>query len=231
MSFSLKKAIKKVAPVVTGGLVGGQLFKGLGGPGPQAPAPSDPLGDVAAFNQFGTDSQKQLQEQAAKQQQQILDFANQYQTNAGNYRGQLAKSLADTAHQTFQQENPYILEDLNSRGLATSPTAVGAEQDRALKDIALQNQNVLSGFDTNTFNQLNDIRGSGLNTLLGGNQDALNAALQAKQAGLQRSFDVADQNRQQAFSNYLAKRQSRNQLTNSLIGAGGSILGGFLGGH
>lgn len=225
------KSLKKIGKGLTGGAIlggVGSLAKNLFST-PKAPGAMDAGPDQAALDAYGSDAQNRLQQLADQQRGQINEFGNQFQSNASDYRNKLAASLAQTGQQTFQQANPYILEDLHSRGLASSPTTVAQEQSRALQDIALKNQGILSDFDTSAFNQLNDIKGAGLNTFLGGNQDALDQALETRRAGLQRSFDVADQNRQQSYANYLAKRQSRDQLIQSLIGGGFNIASAGMG--
>lgn len=181
------------------------------------------------FNALAAEEEAKRQALGQQQQGQILDFANQQEGRVADYRKQLASHLADTAQQTFSQANPSILEDLNSRGLFTSQTARDQEQGRFLQQLATQQQQQLGDFDTAQFNNLNDIRSTGLSALLGGNQSALDAALELRKAGIQRQFDVADQNRQMAFSNMLANKQSRDQLIGSILGLGGQLGAGFLG--
>jgi hypothetical protein len=74
-----------------------------------------------------------------------------YQATAAGRRKALADSLASTGQQTFNLQNPSILEDLNRRGLMTSPSTVATYQADALKAIALENQNKLMNFDTTTY--------------------------------------------------------------------------------
>lgn len=167
---------------------------------------------------------------AKEQQGQINDFANQQEGSVADFRKILAQHLSDTAQQTFQQANPGILEDLNSRGLFTSQTARDDSQNRALQQLATQQQSALSNFDTNEFNNIQDIKGSGLSALLGGNQSALDSALELRKAGIQRSFDVADQQRNQAFQQMLANQQNRQQMISSILGLGGTLGAGLLGG-
>jgi len=225
MGFSLKKAFKKIskplATIATGGL------NLLGGALKQPGMPSLGGGnDVGALNGLALQEEQRRQKLAAEQRQQIEEFGTQYSTDAASYRQRLADSLAQTGQDTFERANPYILEDLNTRGFASSPTEVARAQATALGDITRENQGILTDFDTNTFNSLADIKAGGLNQFLGGNQDALDAALELRRAGITRSFDNADRSRDEAMSKYLAKRQSRDQLIGGLFNLGGSILGG-----
>ena len=56
----------------------------------------------------------------------------------------------------------------------------------------MANQRQLMNFDTQSFNDINDIRGTGLSALLGGDQSALDSALELRKAGVQRRFDEQD---------------------------------------
>lgn len=179
-------------------------------------------GDFAAM---AREEERKRQELGKKQQEQILGFAGETEARGADFRKKLAESLASTGRGVFERENPGILEDLNSRGLFTSQTARDQEQGRLLKDIALQEQESLRGFDTNLFNEVQDIRGTGLSALLGGDQSALDAALSLRKAGIQRKFDEADASREQSFAEMLAKRQSRDQLLSSLLGVGSLAMG------
>lgn len=227
--MGLRKALKKVgkvaATISTGGLnlVGGALKS------PKAPDAQDPTGDINALNVYGAEEEARRQALGREQQQQILQFGNEFQNRAKDFRSQLAQRLADTGQETFKMSNPYILEDLNSRGLASSPSEVANQQAQALKEIALANQSQLTGFDQDIFNQYNDLQGTGLSALLGGNQQALDAVLEARRAGLQRSFDVADQNRSESMAKYLAKRQSRDALIGSLLGGASKVGAAYAG--
>lgn len=180
--------------------------------------------------QSGIEEQAKREALAKQQQGQINDFATQQQGAVADYRKTLAQNLSDTAQQTFKQANPGILEDLNSRGLFTSQTARDDAQNRALQQLATQQQNTLSNFDTSEFNNINDIKGSGLSTLLGGDQSALDSALQIKQAGIQQSFNQANMQQQQAFQQMLANQQNRQQMISSILGLGGSLGAAALGG-
>jgi hypothetical protein len=137
-------------------------------------------------------------------------LADRYTSDATSYRDKLASSLANTGQETFKMANPYILQDLNARGLFTSPTAVSQGQSEALKEIALGNQQQLSGFDTDVFNNVQNIRATGTG------------------ASLQRLFDVQDQDREQRLATYLARRQSRDSLVSSLLGGAATLGGAYL---
>lgn len=185
-------------------------------------------GDLEAMARVEEYKRQQLGRQ---QQEQILGFAGEQEQRAKDYRTQLASSLASSGQEFFKQANPGILEDLNARGLFTSQTARDQEQGRLLKDIELNNQQQLMNFDTSSFNEINDIRGTALSALLGGDQSALDSALELRKAGIQRKFDEADAARQQSFAEMLARRQSRDQLIGSILGLGGSLGAGFLAGR
>lgn len=139
-------------------------------------------------------------------------LAQGYQAEANPLRAKLAASLANYAKGTFEQENPYILEDLNARGLSTSPTAVAQAQSQELGRLSLANNQELNNFDTDVFNQVQNLRTTGVGT------------------GLQRLFDVHDQAAQAALAQSLARRRSRDAMYGSGIGAAGDILGAILGG-
>lgn len=136
---------------------------------------------------------------------EMTQYSNDYAARAKAYRDALAASLEKQGQQTFQQANPYILEDLNARGFATSPTATAQAQTDALKNIALQNQATLTNYDMGTFDQT----------------EAL------KQAGLERDYALADQARADALAESLASRASRDSLTSGLMGLGGNVLQGY----
>lgn len=197
---------------------------------------------------------------ADTQRKQINTYADEFTKTAATRRGDLASSLAganknildqytksitDQGQEAFRLATPGILEDLHSRGLSSSSSEVANANARALQMLANQEQGEvgdltaqlgqdtrsrLAGFDDNTFNQINDLRGSGLEAMLGGDQSALDAELGSRTSALNRAFDVADQDREQRLAQYMAKKQSRNQLVGSLIGAGTTIAGAAIGG-
>lgn len=185
--------------------------------------------DEIRLGSQGKEEERRRQELGRKQRGQIEGFAEEFEQAAQNYRDNLAATLAGTVPSYFERMNPYILEDLNARGLFTSQTARDQSQAEAIKDIGLENQRQLTGFDRDTFNQINDIRGTALNAELGGDQAALDALLEMRRAGLQRSFDIADQVREQQFAEMLAKRQRRDQLVSSLLGLGGQLGAAYIG--
>lgn len=182
-------------------------------------------GDLEAMARLEEGKRQALGKQ---QQQQILGFADEQEKRGSDYRTKLAASLASTGRGVFERENPNILEDLNARGLFTSQTARDQEQGRLLKDIALNEQQQLSSFDTDQFNDISDIRGTGLSALLSGDQSALDSALELRKAGIQRRFDEADARKEQSYAEMLAKRQSRDNLIGGILGLGGSLGGGLL---
>lgn len=257
MGFSIKKplggknsfvnrAIRNPVPTLTGaavlGPIGAQI--GMGLTDMKANAKSKKFeyereqqmaADQAAAAAGDLEAMARLEEykrQALGQQQQkqILGFADETASRGADFRKSLAESLTKRGRETFDLMNPSILEDLNSRGLFTSQTARDQEQARALKEIELASQETLSDFDTNLFNEISDIRGTGLSALLGGDQSALDSALELRKAGTQRKFDEADAARERSFADMLAKRQSRDNLISSILGGGFRLGSAFLGG-
>lgn len=194
---------------------------------PQQPQFSLPqnygLNDLAGYEEQRRQALGQLN------QQDILGLADQYSSDAAKRRSALSTSLLDQGQQTFNLQNPKILEDLNSRGLATSPSAVNQSQTDALKEIALANGQQLNQFDNQTFNELNSLKGAGLSARMQGGQDALDAGLDLRRSELERQFQGSQADKEQAYAEQLAKQQQKNQLTNSLIGVGGQLGTTFLG--
>lgn len=177
-------------------------------------------GDLEAMARI---EERKRQDLGLKQRGQINAFADEQQTRATDFRRGLAESLTRRGQETFNLMNPAILEDLNSRGLFTSQTARDKSQADALKEIELENQRQLTNFDTQSFNDINDIRGTGLSALLGGDQSALDAALELRKASISRRFDEADAAREQSFAEMMARRQSRDQMIQGLLGGLGSL--------
>lgn len=156
------------------------------------------------------------------------DLAN-YETTARNAfgksssedilktRDELSKSLGSYGSEFFKQQNPALLEDLNTRGLLTSQSEVANKEAQALKEIELKNSDYLSQFDT-----------AALSARLQGGQDALDAGLDLRRGGLEQSHADANSQSELDAANRLADKAGRNSLYGSLIGAGGSILGASL---
>ncbi len=232
---SLGKVVKKAISTASGP-VGTALFPGigiplnvasggqglLGGGGVNLPN-YDPNGDRAQFDQLANNEFTQRTALGQKQQGQINSFADDQAKRAADYRATLAKSLADTSAATFKSMNPGILEDLNSRGLFTSQTARDQEQGRLLSDLATNQKQQLTAFDNQNYGDQNDTRSQGLNALLGGDQSALDSSLALRKAGLTRQFDTADTAANNSFAAQLAKKQSKDQLLQSLLGLGGQL--------
>lgn len=162
-----------------------------------------------------------------------------YQDTSAQRRAALASSLTDQAQKNFQLQNPGILEDLNSRGVFSSPTAVAQAQAQAMKELELANQSKLTDFDAqqrayedelnkNRLNELNQLSLAGTSANIQSQQDALDAGLDLRRGGLEATRQDAAASREEAMARDLAKQQQRNQLTNSLIGVGGSLAGAAL---
>jgi len=154
-----------------------------------------------------------------EEERRYNEFATEYAGKAKSFRDQLASTLAKQNLESFKLANPYILQDLNARGLFTSPTGVDQAQTEALKELELDRQSKLTAFDTNAFGQEVDYRGN-----------ALSSALEMQRAKLQRTFDVADQESARRTAEYLAKKQARNQLIAALISGGSNVASGALAG-
>lgn len=210
--------------------------------------------------------------QAAQQREQIGQFATEFETSAEARRkaladrlaqqtgeletageaelGRYGQDLATSRQKTFEQANPFILEDLNRRGLLTSETAVGQAQAQKLADLQAQDEaklaqarlglfqdtqgfreggaNLLNEFDTGVFSEGQNIRGGGLEAYLGGNQAALDEALGLRRSKIERDFGLADTAAERAFASSQAKKNRQNQLLGAGISAGGNIGSAFL---
>ena len=162
-----------------------------------------------------------------------------YQDTSAQRRAALASSLTDQAQKNFQLQNPGILEDLNSRGVFSSPTAVAQAQAQAMKELELANQSKLTDFDAqqrayedelnkNRLNELNQLSLAGTSANIQSQQDALDAGLDLRRGGLEATRQDAAASREETMARDLAAKQQRNQLTNSLIGVGGSLAGAAL---
>lgn len=163
-----------------------------------------------------------------------------YRDQTAQRRSALATSLSDNAAQTFKMSDPYILEDLNTKGLFSSPTAVANARAQALKELEVANQAKLLDFDRQSYSYEDDLAKERLAALTGLDQSGLSAQLQAEQDALDSGLDLrrgklegdlnnATASREEALARDLAKKANRNNLTNSLISGGASILGAGLG--
>ena len=142
--------------------------------------------------------------------------ADEYAKQAAAYRRALQQRLLEQGQEQFSQANPFILEDLNSRGFATSPSETANTQSRYLADIALKNNQSLSAFDTDAFNQESNLR-----------QQAAMTPLELERMGIERDYALSDQARQEALSRELANQQSKDSMTSGLLGLGGNVLQGY----
>lgn len=157
-------------------------------------------------------------ELADYEEQRRKAFSTDLKNQLAGRRAQLSTALTQQGTQLFNSANPGILEDLNSRGLLSSSTAVNQEQARALKEIELSNQGYLNDFDTAA-------TAAGIQS----DQDALDSALDLRRGQLEQQNMNAQADREEALARDLAKQQGRNSLTSSLIGAGGSLGSAYLG--
>jgi len=143
--------------------------------------------------------------------------ADEYAKQAAAYRKALQQRLIEQGQEQFKQANPFILEDLNSRGFATSPSETANTQSRYLADIALKNNQTLGAFDTNAFNEESNLR-----------QQAAMTPLELERMGIERDYALSDQAREEALARELANQQSRDSMTSGLLGLGGNLLQGAM---
>lgn len=164
-----------------------------------------------------------------------------YRDTSSTRRASLSSSLGETAKKQFEMQNPYLLQDLNSRGLASSPTEVARAQGEIQKQLALESEGRLGEFDKSTRDyedsltanrmaDLNQLDMTGTSAELQANQDALDSALDLRRGSLESSLAERNSAEERALAESLAAENRKAGLTNSLIGAGGGLLGGLLAG-
>lgn len=191
-------------------------------------------------NALGGQFQNQINEARTGIESSYNNALKGYQDTTAKRRSDLASSLSSSGQQNFQLQNPKILEDLNSRGVFSSPTAVAQAQAQALKEIELANQDKLNAFDTqsrgyeDTLNsqklqELNQLGLAGTSANIQSQQDALDAGLDLRRGGLESQLQTANAAREEAMARDLAADSRKAGITNSLIGVGGSLLGSGLG--
>lgn len=229
-----------------------KLMRAMNGQG-QAPIQQPPqfllpenygFNDLAGYeeqrrNALGKSYQDQIDQLQLGIQGQYDNALKSYQDTSASRRASLSKSLADTAQKNFSLQNPKILEDLNSRGLLNSESALVNAQAQALKELEIGNQNQLNQFDTSTrgfedalsnqrLSDLNQLKSAGVSGNLQGQQDALDSALDLRRGQLESSLQNANAAREEQMARDLAKQAQRGQITNSLIGLGGQLGGSIL---
>lgn len=215
-------AISSTSGLVKSMLNPNQVFAQVAPKKPQV-SPTYTLPENYGFNDLANYEGTQLKNFGQTAKNSIADLTSSYSNDAAKRRESLATSLTDSAKKTFELQNPKILEDLNSRGLATSPSAVNQAQTDALKEISLANADKLNAFDTDVFNQIQTLKGSGTSADLQAQQDAIDAALNLRQGKLTQDQQNSQANQEQELAKNLADKANRNQLTNSLIGLGGNL--------
>lgn len=207
---------------------------------PELPANYD-FNDLAAYEQAvrkqqGTDFKRQIGEAKTGIGAQYDTSLKGYQNSTAARRAGLATSLTDTAQKNFQLQNPAILEDLNARGVFSSPTAVAQAQAQALKELEIGNQGMLNAFDTTSrsyedqlsaqkLNELNQLDLAGTSADLAAQQSGIDAGLDLRRGNLERQMAEANAAREEALARDLAEQQRKQGITQSLIGAGGTLLG------
>lgn len=162
-----------------------------------------------------------------------------YQDTGARRRAELSSSLMDNATKTFQGQNPFILEDLNSRGLSSSPTTVASAQAEKLREIEMANQSRLLDFDqeqrqfedtlgAQRLQSLNELDAAGTSAGIQSEQDALDAGLDLRRGELERQVGESQASREEAMARDLAKQQRKQGITESLIGLGGNLGSSYL---
>lgn len=147
----------------------------------------------------------------------LMASADEYAKQAAAYRKALQQRLVEQSQEQFKQANPFILEDLNTRGFATSPSETANTQARYLADLALKNDQTLGAFDTNAFNEEQSMR-----------EQANMTPLELERMGIERDYALADQERADALARELARQQSKDSMTSGLLGLGGNLLQGAM---
>lgn len=160
----------------------------------------------------------QINDLSVYEEQRRKAFADDLRAQLAARRKQLSEALTTQGKQLFDAANPGILEDLNSRGLLTSPTAVSQQQTNALRDIGLENQKYLNEFDTAA-------TGAGLQA----DQDALDSGLELRRSDLEHRIQQGQSIEEMGLAKDLARQQGRKSLYGSLIGAAGNLGGAYLG--
>lgn len=229
--------------------------------------PLNPNFTLGSTTDIGREAQteKVLQDALAQQQQEkIGQFATEFSASAEAKRkaladrlaeqtaglsakgeeaiGRYAGDLATSRQKTFEQANPYLLEDLNRRGLLTSETAVGDAQARALAELQAQDESKLGqarlgladqlasyeamgnenlgAFEQGAFGNEQSIRGEGLNTLLSGGQGALEDALGLKRNELESKYNMAQAQADRQYASELARQQRKGSMGRILASGG-----------
>jgi len=201
--------------------------------------------DLAGYEEYKRRLQGQkYRDQIARLKQQIQ---SEYDKSLESYRGttaqrrsSLATSLSENARKTFALNNPYILEDLNARGVFTSPTAVAQAQAQALKELELDNQLSLQDFDASSrsyedalasqrLRDINELDSAATSAEGQADQDALDAALDLRRGQLQANLNSENASREESLARDLAKKQRDAELTRSFLGVGGNLGSIYLG--
>lgn len=160
----------------------------------------------------------------------ITGYATGYEDTLAKRRGDLAKSLSDYSSGMFEQQNPGILEDLNKRGLLTSPTAVAREQANALKSLNLDAQNKLMDFDIAGYGKLDEYGEQALGTKLGGQTQGLESAFEMGRSKLEGRLGEEKEARDAALATQLANIEAEANKKAAKMGMWGNIIGGGLSG-
>lgn len=159
----------------------------------------------------------------------IGEFTEGFRGRAKTRLDELSETLLGIGQKQFERANPFLLQDLQSRGLATSPTAVRTTQEGALGDIALRNQDILRQEEGDIFRTGEGLLTSGLEASLAGEQTGVESVLDLLRSKLSQRLGFNETLRQQDFERGLSRSNQRASRQNALIGGVGSVLGGFLG--
>ncbi len=216
--------------------------------------PTNPNGLIGQSDEFAAigEGGKTLEdEQAQKNQARIENFATEFEaatqgfgekfrTNIEGGLGRLQSGLAGSRQATFEQANPFILEDLNRRGLLSSGTATADAQARALAGLQAGDEGTiaqarlaaeqgLQRFQTGSFEQGQGLRSDALEALIGGEQAGLDRFFDASTARINKRFEDSQAAEDRNFQRSLARGSRGSGLAGAGIGAVGSVLGSFVG--
>jgi len=172
-------------------------------------------GLASSASEVGNSASQALKEIALRNQEQLLN----YDMNAAAEEERLREMGLTTGIHGQEKLGQTQQDQFNRRqGIAD-----------ALRGQQVTDTGEISRLHQEAFGRQADIQGTGLSANLQAQQDALDSGLDLRRGGLEanRADAQAAAERQQA--NELAKKERQNGITQSLIGAGGSILGGAIG--
>lgn len=197
--------LQKLAAVAGGGLV----MSGLSGRQPEVE------NIVAAGDEER--AQKMINELAAEQEAKRTSYLDETRKTLSARRAENVAKLQGRFAEQSRLEMPHVLEDLNSRGLFNSESAVA----NAIAEKQAGNSLQVQGFE-----QQQSMADSALEDQI--SSDIIEGRLGMEQEGLRRRFGLEDAATQGRLAQMLAARQAKSQRNSSLIGLGGQLLGSTL---